>query len=378
MNLGILDKCHAADNDRFKKVKFKYFLRIAMHRDSKLRDNDANPPRNQANFGVSPDSGRRQVLTTAALGAAAMVAPSLLGRSQAAAQKVPTAQADGKPNQNKELSGKTAFITGGARGIGLATAEELAKAGANIVLYDVASRTLPHVPHPVATENDLEQAKAQVEALDVRCLAFKGDVRDREAQVRAMEQAVNTFGSLDIAVANAGVSQAGAIEEYSDEEISTVFEINVAGAVKTTQAAVRFMQPQGSGRIIFISSALGRMGNELFPIYASTKWAMIGFAKSAALSYGQSNILCNIVAPGLVDTPFADNDFILSKMLPDEPNPTFQMVSEMSRSGNPISVGHLEPIDVAKAVLFFAGSAADKITGEVLDVSYGSLARSIA
>ncbi|MEL6856030.1 MAG: SDR family NAD(P)-dependent oxidoreductase, partial [Cyanobacteria bacterium J06607_13] len=62
----------------------------------------------------------------------------------------------------RELDGKTAFITGGARGIGLATAEELAKAGANIVLYDVASRTLPHVQYPVATENDLEQAKAQV------------------------------------------------------------------------------------------------------------------------------------------------------------------------------------------------------------------------
>ncbi|MEO0489074.1 MAG: SDR family NAD(P)-dependent oxidoreductase [Cyanobacteria bacterium J06659_2] len=279
---------------------------------------------------------------------------------------------------SRELDGKTAFITGGARGIGLATAEELAKAGANIVLYDVASRTLPHVQYPVATENDLEQAKAQVEALGVRCLTFKGDVRNRDAQVRAMEQAVNTFGSLDIAVVNAGVSQAGAIEEFSDEEISTVFEINVAGAVKTTQAAVRFMKPQGSGRIIFISSALGRMGNELFPVYTSTKWAVIGFAKSAALSYGQFNILCNTVAPGLVDTPLADNDFILRKMLPDAPNPTFEMVSEMLRPENPIPVGHLEPIDVAKAVLFFAGSATDRVTGEVFDVSYGSLARSIA
>jgi NAD(P)-dependent dehydrogenase (short-subunit alcohol dehydrogenase family) len=180
------------------------------------------------------------------------------------------------------LGGKTAFITGGARGIGLATAEELAKAGANIVLYDVASRTLPHVQYPIATEQDFEQAKARIEAIGVRCLTVKGDVRDRDAQAHAMEQTVNAFGSLDIVVANAGVSQAGAIEEFSREEISTVFEINVAGAIKTTQAAVQFMKPQGSGRIIFISSALGRMGNELFPIYTSTKWALIGFAKSAA------------------------------------------------------------------------------------------------
>ena len=348
-----------------------------MHKDADQSHKNVPPTRDEASLGALPVPGRRQVLTATALGAIAMTAPSLLGKRRAAAQTAEEPERDQELG-DRELTGKTAIITGGARGNGLATAEELAKAGANIVLYDVASRTLPNVPYPVATESDLEQAKVQVEALGVRCLTFKGDVRDREAQMRAMQEAVNTFGSLDIAVVNAGVSQAGAIEEFSSEEISTVFEINVAGAVKTTQAAVSFMKPQGSGRIIFISSALGRMGNELFSIYASSKWAMIGFAKSAALAYGQFNILCNTVAPGLVDTPFADNDFILSRMLPEAPNPTFEMVSEMSRSGSPIPVGHLDTIDVAKAVLFFAGSATDKVTGEVLDVSYGSLARSIA
>jgi NAD(P)-dependent dehydrogenase (short-subunit alcohol dehydrogenase family) len=138
------------------------------------------------------------------------------------------------------------------------------------------------------------------------------------------------------------------------------------------------MKPQGSGRIIFISSALGRMGNDLFPIYTSTKWAVIGFAKSAALAYGKFNILCNTISPGLANTPLADNDFMLRKMLPDKPNPTFAMLSDTLRSGNPLPVGHVEPVDVAKAVLFFAGSATSKVTGEVFDVSYGSLARSIA
>jgi NAD(P)-dependent dehydrogenase (short-subunit alcohol dehydrogenase family) len=349
-----------------------------MHKDSNdLRDNDANPTRGEARLGVVQGSSRRKILTATTLGAVSMAASSLLGSSPAASQ---TAK---KPDRNQslknqELEGKTAFITGGARGFGLATAEELAKAGANIVLYDIASPTLPNVQYPLATERDLEQAKARVEALGVRCLTFKGDVRDRDAQERAMDQAVKTFGSLDIVVANAGISQAGAIEEFSSEDISTVFEINVSGAIKTTQAAVRFMKPQGSGRIIFISSALGRMGNELFPIYTSTKWAMIGFAKSAALSYGKFNILCNTVAPGLANTPLADNDFMLRKLLPNEPNPTFAMVSERFKPGNPIPVGHVEPIDVAKAVLFFAGSGTSKVTGEVFDLSYGSLSRSIA
>jgi NAD(P)-dependent dehydrogenase (short-subunit alcohol dehydrogenase family) len=348
-----------------------------MHKDSDLGNNDANPTHGEASSGARQGSSRRQMLTATTLGAVSMAASSLLGSSPAASQTA--AKPDRNQNlKNQELEGKTAFITGGARGFGLAIAEELAKAGANIMLYDIASRALPNVQYPIGTERDLEQAKARIEALGVRCLTFKGDVRDRDAQERAMDQAVKTFGSLDIVVANAGISQAGAIEQFSSEEISTVFEINVGGVIKTTQAAVRFMKPQGSGRIIFISSALGRMGNELFPIYTSTKWAVIGFAKSAALSYGKFNILCNTIAPGLANTPLADNDFMLRKMLPGEPNPTFAMLSEKFKPGNPIPVGHVEPVDVAKAVLFFAGSATSKVTGEVFDLSYGSLARSIA
>jgi NAD(P)-dependent dehydrogenase (short-subunit alcohol dehydrogenase family) len=340
-----------------------------MRKDSDLRDDDANPTRGEASLGALKGSSRRQMLTATTLGAVSMAASSLLGKSPAASQTVAEPDRD-QALKNQELEGKTAFITGGARGFGLAIAEELAKAGANIMLYDIASPTLPNVQYALSSERDLEQAKVRIEALGARCLTFKGDVRDRDAQVRAMDQAVKAFGSLDIAVANAGISQAGAIEDFSSEDISTVFEINIGGAIKTTQAAVKFMKPQGSGRIIFIASALGRMGNELFPIYTPTKWAMIGFAKSAALSYGKFNILCNTIAPGLANTPLADNDFMLRKMMPGEPNPTFAMLSEMLRPGNPIPVGHVESVDVAKAVLFFAGSGTSKVTGEVFDLSY--------
>jgi NAD(P)-dependent dehydrogenase (short-subunit alcohol dehydrogenase family) len=348
-----------------------------MHKDSDLQGNDAIPSHADTSSGPQQGPSRRQLLTATALGAVSMAAAPLFSNSAAAAQTSAKSARDQAP-KNQELEGKTAFITGGARGFGLAIAEELAKAGANIMLYDIASRQLPNVQYPIGTMRDLEQAKAKIEALGVRCLTVVGDVRDRDVQARAMGQAVKTFGSLDIVVANAGISQAGAIEEFSSEDISTVFEINVGGVIKTTQAAVEFMKPQGSGRIIYISSALGRMGNELFPIYTSTKWAVIGFAKSAALSYGKFNILCNTVAPGLANTPLADNDFMLRKMLPDQPNPTFAMLSERFKPGNPIPVGHVEPIDVAKAVLFFSGSATRRVTGEVFDVSYGSLARSIA
>ncbi|MEM7721373.1 MAG: SDR family NAD(P)-dependent oxidoreductase [Pseudomonadota bacterium] len=238
---------------------------------------------------------RRSAMRLGTLGAAA-VAATAMGRGSAA-------NAQTESGANLELSGKTAFITGGARGIGLATAEELARAGADIVLFDVASGSLPHVSYPISTRADLDAAQARVEALGVRCLAVQGDVRDLEAQRAAMAQGAATLGGIDIVVANAGVSHVGPIEEVESGEITTQFEVNVGGVIKTTQAAVPFLRERGGGRIIYISSGLGRVGNELFPIYTTTKWAVIGFGKSAALSYGRDNIMCNIVAPGLVSDP---------------------------------------------------------------------------
>jgi NAD(P)-dependent dehydrogenase (short-subunit alcohol dehydrogenase family) len=323
---------------------------------------------------------RRDVIKASTLGIAAAAASSVLACAKTGSSQEETvlAQASGSGAIGKELSGKTAFITGGARGIGLATAEEMAKAGANIVLYDIASGQIPDVGYPISNERDLQSAKAKIEALGVKCLAIKGDVRNLQAQKSAMEQAVKNFGSLDIVVANAGITQAGNIEEFSEREISVVFDINVAGVIKTTQAAAPIMKKQKSGRIIYISSALGRMGNDLFPIYTSTKWAVIGFAKSAALTYGKYNILCNTICPGLVNTKLADNEYALKKMRPNDPNPTFAKISEMLKPGNPIPIGHLEAIDIAKAVMFFAGPATAKVTGEVFDISYGSTAKSIA
>ena len=311
---------------------------------------------------------RRQMLRAGTLGAAAVAASTVMTARQAMAQS---------STAPKELDGKTAFITGGARGIGLASAEELARAGANIVLFDIATPNVENVQYPLSSPDDLAKAKAQVEAHGVRCLTVQGDVRSLEAQQDAMTLAVQTFGGLDIVLANAGVSQAGRIEDFSSDEISAQYEINVAGVVKTTQAAVPHLRAQGGGRLIYVSSGLGRVGNDLFPVYTSAKWAVIGFAKSAALSYGRDNIMCNVVAPGLVRTPLADNPVILGKMLPNDPNPTFDAVSALLEPGNPIPVGHHEVEDIAKAVMFFSGDATRNMTAEVLDVSYGSAARNI-
>jgi NAD(P)-dependent dehydrogenase (short-subunit alcohol dehydrogenase family) len=317
---------------------------------------------------------RRQMIKKGAMGVTGIAASSLFGTNVLAAQENQNSMNNIQPN----FTGKTVFITGGARGIGLSIAEEMAKEGANIVLFDIASGKIPHVGYDVSNERDLALAKSKVEAYNVKCLAIKGDVRNRAELKSAMQTTVSTFGSLDVVVANAGVTQVGSIEEFTSEEIKTVYEINVEGVINTTQVAAPIMKRQKSGRMLFISSALGRMGNELFPVYASTKWAVIGFAKSAALTYGKDNILCNVICPGLVRTKLADNEYVLKRMMPNTISPTFDSVSETLKPGNPISVGHLEPEDVAKVVRFFASEAANTITGEVFDISYGSTARSIA
>jgi len=318
--------------------------------------------RNQNN-----QSSRRDFISKAGLVTAAMAASTAFipGVAHSAANN----------SDKKELSGKTAFITGAARGIGLATAELMAQNGANIVIYDIATAEIPHIKYSMSSEEDLIQAKLTIEKMGGKCLAVKGDVRNRSELEQAMKKAVEMFGSLDILVCNAGVTQVGEIENFTSEEISTVYDINVAGVIKTTQAAAPIMKKQKSGRIIFISSGLGRVGNPLFPIYTSTKWAVIGFAKSAALSYAGYNITCNTVSPGLVNTKLVDNNYILNAMSPN--NPTLEAVDKIMQNINPFPMGMYQPEEIARAVMLFAGNVTAKITGEVFDISSGATANNI-
>ncbi|MEO0720908.1 MAG: SDR family NAD(P)-dependent oxidoreductase [Pseudomonadota bacterium] len=311
---------------------------------------------------------RRQMLRTGTIGAAAVAASSVMAAREAVAQSGAT---------RGELDSKTAFVTGGARGIGLASAEEFAKAGANVVLFDIASTRMPHVSYALPSQADLAAAQARIEALGAQCMTYQGDVRNLEDQQAAMRQAVDRFGSLDIVLANAGVGHAGAIEDVTAGEISTLYEVNVGGYMKTTQAALPHLRAAGGGRIIYISSGLSRTGNGIFGSYGATKWAVNGFAKSAALAYGRENIMCNVVAPGLVRTPFADNEAVLRAVLPNAENPTFDDVSAAIASGSTLGIGHHEVEDIAKAVMWFASDATKRMTGEVMDVSYGDAARNV-
>ena len=276
----------------------------------------------------------------------------------------------------RNMNGATSLITGGARGIGLASAIALAKEGSNIILYDVAE-DLPGVNYPLATESDLYDAKEKIEEHGVNCSVHKGDVRDRNRMLQVVGQTVEQFGTLDHVVVNAGVTQIGMIEYFTDEEVQTVIDINITGAVRTIQSVVPIMRKQKSGGITIISSLLGRQGDEWFPIYSSTKWAVIGLAKSTALIMGQHNVTCNAICPTVVKTDLINNDYVLGSMSPQ--NPTWGGLEElMTQWRNPLPMGAYEPNDIGEVVRYFASEQGRKITGEVFGVTAGLFARNTA
>ena len=312
-----------------------------------------------ANADPKPDNPARRDLIAAAAGL------GLAAGLGSAAQAQETAGTGA-------FAGKTAFVTGAARGIGLACAEELAKGGANIVLYDVAG-DLDHVPYPMATPEDLAAAKAAIEALGVPCLAIQGDVRDGARLSEAVAETVAQFGGLDFMIANAGITQVGLLDRFTGDEVQTVMDINLAGSVKTVQAALPVMRERQAGRIVLMASTTGRAGSEFFPIYSATKWGMIGLAKSTALLMAQHNVTCNAVCPTLVRTKLLDNDYVLSALSPD--NPSFEAFDAVARTIHPMPVGFYEPFRVAEAVRFLCSDGAALISGEVIDVGAGANAR---
>ncbi|MCG8348967.1 MAG: SDR family NAD(P)-dependent oxidoreductase [Chloroflexales bacterium] len=328
------------------------------------------------------DPGRRRFLfgAGAAAAAAAGVGFSACSPTAPAAPTAAPITGVGAENneqqqQEQEFAGKCAFITGGARGIGFATAEVLARAGANIVLYDVAEQ-IEHVRYPLATAEDLANAKTEIESLGVECIAIQGDVRNGAQLKEAMDQAVSEFGSLDMVIVNAGITQVGPLDILSEEEVAIVLDVNLAGAIKTLQAAIPIMREQNSGRIVLMSSITGRAGSAGFPVYSASKWGMIGLAKGTAQLLGSNNVTCNAVCPSLVNTKLLDNDYVLEALLPD--SPTIEAFNERAKQRHLLPVGLYEPIHVANTIRFICSDAAAYISGDVFDIQAGSSALNTA
>lgn len=310
------------------------------------------------------DDGRRHFM----LGVGAAAASTLLTGAPA------RAATDGAV---KPLAGRTAFITGAARGIGRAIAELYAENGADVAMYDIADPALlpGSFDYRVATKTEFDEAVAAVERFGTKVLQVQGDVRDAKALEQAVALTHQTTGRLDIVVANAGYIRWHTIEEGSPEMWSDVLQVNVVGTLNTIKAATPFLRRHGGGRIINMASLAGRSGIPGVGAYCASKWAVIGVTKQAARELGPHNITVNAIAPTTVDTPLYRSEGQRRLMGVKTAAEQDAFVNERSPLGEH---GVISPHDVANAALFLAGDSARFISGAVIDVSLGITAASNA
>lgn len=249
-----------------------------------------------------------------------------------------------------QLANKVALITGGGVGIGAAVARLFAREGASVVLTG-------------RRKDVLEQVLADIDQGHGRALAVAGSVTDEGHARSAVAQAVRRFGKLDILVNNAGIGAFGkTLHETDDATWDEMLAVNVTGVFRMTRAAVPEMVRAGGGSIINISSIAAMVGIPLLAAYGATKGALNALTRCLAVDYAKQNIRCNVVCPGLIATPMAEN-------LLNDPARTAQVLAAypMPRPGT--------PEEVAKLVLYLASDDAAWVTGSTFTIDGGMTAQ---
>jgi 3-oxoacyl-[acyl-carrier protein] reductase len=243
-----------------------------------------------------------------------------------------------------DLTGKVALVTGGSRGIGRAAAEALAKQGAHVVINYVSNEGAAR-----ETAQAIELAGGKAELLQF-------DVASGEAAEKAITEVAKRLGRLDILVASAGVAIDGLLLRLKDDDFDRILAINVKGAVACARAAIRTMMRAKTGRIVFLSSVVGEMGNAGQTAYAASKAALLGVTKSLAREYASRGITVNAVTPGFVDTDMTSG-------LTDEQKSAMLTAVPLGRTGT--------AQEIAAAITYLVSDEAGYVTGHALRVNGG-------
>lgn len=245
------------------------------------------------------------------------------------------------------FAGKVAIVTGGGTGIGFATALQLAKLGASVV---VASRTA----------EELEaSAKRIANESGSRCLAIPTDVKDEEAVTRMVQRTADEFGRVDILINNAGGTRMGPLETIPTRGWDSIFDLNVRSAYFCTREAGKHMIAQKSGAIVNISSGAGMTGVKGGAHYSAAKSALQMFTTVTAAEWGRYGIRANCVAAGMISSPRAVDAWHAAGLEPS----SMATAIPLKRPGT--------PDEIANMIVFFASDAASYVTGQTVAVNGG-------
>ncbi|MGQ5692531.1 mycofactocin-coupled SDR family oxidoreductase [Rhodococcus erythropolis] len=272
------------------------------------------------------------------------------------------------------LEGKIALITGAARGIGRAQAVRFAEEGADIIAIDVCASVETTVTPP-ASESDLAETVAQIEALGRKVESAVVDVRDLEALRSAVDSGVEALGGLDIVCATAGITSSDAALTMSETMWQTMLDVNLTGVWHTTTVAAPHLIERGGGSMTLTSSIAGLRGLVGVAHYTAAKHGVVGLMRSLAKELAPYNVRVNTVHPTNVDTPMIQNPLVRGKFRPDLENPTREEFAAAAMTMNMLAIPWIEPVDVANAAMFLSSDEARYITSVALPVDAGSSSR---
>lgn len=239
------------------------------------------------------------------------------------------------------LQGKTAIVTGGARGIGKAIALKLASEGANVAITDLFY------------DDNAKAVEKEINETGVKGKAYASDASSFEDTDNIVNEIVKEFGRIDILVNNAGITKDTLLMRMTEEQWDAVMNVNLKSVFNFTKAAQRIMLKQKSGSIINMSSVVGVGGNAGQSNYAASKAGIIGFTKSVAQELGSRNIRCNAIAPGFIITE-------MTGKLPEDVKEAWIKNIPLRRGGT--------PEDVANVTLFLASDLSSYVSGQVINV----------